>query len=77
MYAVADPHSDHEDLAWAIMHEVTRMCYSVSEDDVARARNQLKASILFSQDGTTGGCLHLALPGLFWLGFQLGSVGLW
>ncbi len=25
-----------------------------SEDDVARARNQLKASILFSQDGTTG-----------------------
>ena len=26
----------------------------VDEEDVARARNQLKASILFSQDGTTG-----------------------
>lgn len=29
VYAVADPKSDHEDLAWSIMQEVTRMCYSV------------------------------------------------
>lgn len=29
-------------------------CPQVDEEDVARARNQLKASILFSQDGTTG-----------------------
>lgn len=54
VYAVADPHSDHEDLSWTIMNNITRMCYSVEEEDVARARNQLKASILFSQDGTTG-----------------------
>ncbi|KAL4428026.1 hypothetical protein ABPG75_002115 [Micractinium tetrahymenae] len=54
VYAVADPHSDHEDLCWSIMRNITKMCYSNEEEDVARARNQLKASILFSQDGTTG-----------------------
>ncbi|PSC75779.1 putative mitochondrial-processing peptidase subunit beta [Micractinium conductrix] len=54
VYAVADPHTDHEDLAWSIMRNVTKLCYSVEDEDVARARNQLKASILFSQDGTTG-----------------------
>lgn len=30
------------------------MCYNVNEEDVARARNQLKTSLLFSQDVTTG-----------------------
>jgi hypothetical protein len=30
VYAVADPSTDHEDLAWTIMQNVTRMCYSVS-----------------------------------------------
>lgn len=54
VYAVADPHTDHEDLAWSIMRNITQMCYTVDDEDVARARNQLKASILFSQDGTTG-----------------------
>lgn len=55
VYAVADPHaSDLEDLCWTIMRNVTGMCYNVEEMDVARAKNQLKASILFSQDGTTG-----------------------
>lgn len=29
VYAVADPHSDHEDLSWTIMNNITRMCYSV------------------------------------------------
>lgn len=33
----------------------------VEEEDVARARNQLKASILFSQDGTTGEAPALVL----------------
>lgn len=55
VYATADPHdNDLEDLAWTIMRNVTGMCYNVNELDVARAKNQLKASILFSQDGTTG-----------------------
>ena len=55
VYAVADPHaSDLEDLAWIILHSMTKACYEVEELDVARAKNQLKSSILFSQDGTTG-----------------------
>ena len=55
VYAVADPHeSDLEDLCWTIMHNMTGACYNVEDLDVARAKNQLKSSILFSQDGTTG-----------------------
>ena len=54
VYAVSEKSADHEDMCWSIMHEITKMCYDVSEDDVARARNQLKSSILFSQDGTSG-----------------------
>ena len=56
VYAVADAGGDQEDLAWAIMRHVSALCYTVDPEDVARARNQLKASILFSQDGTTGAC---------------------
>lgn len=37
--------------SYSAHHPPTRQ---VEEEDVARARNQLKASILFSQDGTTG-----------------------
>jgi hypothetical protein len=29
VYAVADSPGDHEDLTWAIMHELTKMCYTV------------------------------------------------
>ena len=54
VYAVAPKGSDHEDLCWSIMRQVTKLNYSVNPADVARAKNQLKASILFSQDGTTG-----------------------
>eukprot|EP00243_Klebsormidium_subtile_P001823 TRINITY_DN133_c0_g1_i1.p1 TRINITY_DN133_c0_g1~~TRINITY_DN133_c0_g1_i1.p1 ORF type:complete len:499 (+),score=93.58 TRINITY_DN133_c0_g1_i1:87-1583(+) len=41
-----------DDLGWAIMHEFTKLVYRVSEMDVTRAKNQLKASILMLQDGT-------------------------
>jgi hypothetical protein len=34
------------------MNEVTKMCYEVKDADVARARNQLKASLLFLQDSS-------------------------
>lgn len=30
--------------------QVTKLCYEVKDADVARARNQLKASLLFMQD---------------------------
>lgn len=55
VYATADPHeSDMEDLCWTVMRNITKMCYDVEEIDVARAKNQLKASMLFAGDGTTG-----------------------
>ncbi len=41
-----------EDFGFEIMHEMTRMCYDVKEDDVSRAKNQLKASLMFFQDST-------------------------
>lgn len=50
--ATADKHAPIDDLAWAIMHEVTKLVYEVSEEDVSRARNQIKASLLFSTDGS-------------------------
>ena len=55
VYATADPNTSNlEDLCWGIMRHTAGMCYNVSESDVSRAKNQLKASILYSQDGTTG-----------------------
>ena len=34
------------------------MCYNPIEDDVVRAKNQLKAAILFSQDNLSGMCFR-------------------
>ena len=42
--------------AWCIMREISSLIYNASEDQIIRARNQLKASILFSQDGPGGAC---------------------
>ncbi|KAG6736301.1 hypothetical protein POTOM_060948 [Populus tomentosa] len=52
VYAVAKPDS-LDDLAWAIMHETTKLCYRVSEAEVTRACNQLKSSLLLHIDGTS------------------------
>ncbi|KAF3431561.1 hypothetical protein FNV43_RR26292 [Rhamnella rubrinervis] len=42
-----------DDLSHAIMHEITKLVYRVSEVDLVRARNQLKSSLLLHLDGTT------------------------
>ncbi|OAY82345.1 probable mitochondrial-processing peptidase subunit beta, mitochondrial [Ananas comosus] len=52
VYAVAKPDC-LDDLAWAIMHEISKLSYRVSEDDVTRARNQLKSSLQLHIDGTS------------------------
>ncbi|KAM7280788.1 hypothetical protein ACFE04_007922 [Oxalis oulophora] len=52
VYAVAKP-ENLDDVAWAIMHEITKLVYRVSEADVIRARNQLKSSLLLHIDGTS------------------------
>ncbi|GER31310.1 mitochondrial processing peptidase [Striga asiatica] len=52
VYAIAKPEC-LDDLAYAIMYELTRLCYRVSEADVIRARNQLKSCLLLHLDGTS------------------------
>jgi hypothetical protein len=41
-----------EDFAYVVLTEMTKMCYDVSEAEVTRAKNQLKAQMLFTQDST-------------------------
>lgn len=53
VYAVADKGEKLQDLMWSILTGMTKMCYKVTEDDVVRARNQLKAQLLYAQDATT------------------------
>lgn len=53
IYTIAHSHK-LDDMAWCIMYEFTRLCYNVTEEEVIRARNSLKAMILFSTEGTTG-----------------------
>ncbi len=50
------------------MREMSSLIYNASEEQVVRARNQLKASILFSQDGPGGGlpALKCTFSTLFW-----------
>uniref|UniRef100_A0A7N0T942 mitochondrial processing peptidase n=1 Tax=Kalanchoe fedtschenkoi TaxID=63787 RepID=A0A7N0T942_KALFE len=52
VYAVAKPDCV-DDLAYAIMYEISKLSYRVSEADVTRARNQLKSSLLLHIDGTS------------------------
>ncbi|OVA07913.1 Peptidase M16 [Macleaya cordata] len=52
VYATAKPDC-LDDLAYAIMYEISKLSYRVSEADVTRARNQLKSSLLLHIDGTS------------------------
>lgn len=52
VYAIAKPDCV-DDLAYAIMYEISKLSYRVSEADVTRARNQLKSSLLLHIDGTS------------------------
>nr|XP_043635242.1 probable mitochondrial-processing peptidase subunit beta, mitochondrial [Erigeron canadensis] len=52
VYAVAKPDC-LDDLAFAIMQQISKLCYNVTEDDVVRAQNMLKSSLLLHIDGTS------------------------
>nr|CAB3474050.1 unnamed protein product [Digitaria exilis] len=52
IYTVAPPDTLH-DLSRLIMAECRRLASQVSEEEVARARNQLKSSLLLHIDGST------------------------
>lgn len=51
IYAVA-PGDKLEDLAWCFMDAMTGLVYKVAEEDVTRAKNQLKSSLLLHMDST-------------------------
>lgn len=50
----ADKDMDMNDASWAIMREMSKLPYNVDEQQITRAKNQLKAQLLFGQDNTTG-----------------------
>uniref|UniRef100_A0A803L7U6 Peptidase M16 C-terminal domain-containing protein n=1 Tax=Chenopodium quinoa TaxID=63459 RepID=A0A803L7U6_CHEQI len=50
VYALAQPDC-LDDLSYAIMHVISKLSYRVSEEDVIRARNQLKSSLLAKSKG--------------------------
>ncbi|XP_071715793.1 probable mitochondrial-processing peptidase subunit beta, mitochondrial [Rutidosis leptorrhynchoides] len=52
VYAVAKPDC-LDDLAFAIMKEMSKLCYNVTDDDAIRAQNQLKSSLLLHIDGSS------------------------
>lgn len=52
VYAIAKP-DELDDLAYVIMHQISKLIYRVSDADVTRARNQLKSSLQLHIDGTS------------------------
>lgn len=55
MYFVCDP-LKCEDMLYNVQSEWMRLCTSVTESEVERARNMLKTSMLLQLDGTTPVC---------------------
>jgi mitochondrial-processing peptidase subunit beta len=53
VYAVTDGERV-EDLSYVVMNELSKLCYEVNDMDVMRARNQLKAYMLFQQENPFG-----------------------
>ncbi|CAI9109797.1 OLC1v1009701C2 [Oldenlandia corymbosa var. corymbosa] len=52
VYAIAKPDC-LDDLAYSIMYEVCKLCYKVTEEDVIRAQNQIKSSLVLHLDGSS------------------------
>lgn len=55
IYFVCDP-MQCEDFVWNLQREWIRICTSVTEKEVARAKNILKTNMLLQLDGTTAIC---------------------
>lgn len=56
IYMVSDHIYDLDDLVYEVQQEWVRICLNATEGEVARAKAQLKASLLLSLDGTTPIC---------------------
>jgi len=59
LYFVADPHTI-DDMMFNIQGEWMRMCASVTEFEVTRAKNQLKMHLMQRHGGTTATCDDMA-----------------
>ncbi len=55
VYAVADPQTVWE-LSSEVCYEMVRLCHAVTEEEVERAKTQLKTTLLGGLDGTTAVC---------------------
>lgn len=55
VYAVAEP-QQMSDLAFFTLENMVRLCHRTSEEEVARARTQLKATMLAHLDGSSAKC---------------------
>ncbi len=56
IYMVSDRIHGLDDLVYEVQQEWVRICMNATEGEVARAKTQLKASLLLSLDGTTPIC---------------------
>lgn len=56
IYMVSDHTGDLDDLVYEVQQEWVRICLGATDAEVARAKTQLKASLLLSLDGTTPIC---------------------
>ena len=50
----AEKGMDINDATWAIMREMSKLPYNVDDQQITRAKNQLKAQLLFAQDSPSG-----------------------
>lgn len=55
MYYVCE-NEQTEDMTFAVLHEWMRICTSVTEKEVTRAKNILKTNMLLQLDGTSNIC---------------------
>ena len=55
VYAVAEPHKI-QDLMWYTLESMVRMCHDTTDEEVERARTQLKANLMMSLDGSSATC---------------------
>lgn len=45
-----------DDLMWNVMDNLVRLCHSVTDEEVARGKMQLKAALLTQQDSLQASC---------------------
>jgi len=55
VYFIADP-KKVQDMSWHVMNKMVRMCHELTEDELERAKTQLKSNMLTQLDGTTAVC---------------------